>query len=98
MLTMTTVLFLLSAGAAPAGGAGPSPTGDEGVRRCAAERAQSLVGRKGNRRTAERARQASGAREVRVIGWRNAYTQDLRSDRINLELDRQGRVRRIACF
>ena len=93
MLTMTAALFLLGAGAAPA-----SPIEDGRIRACAAGRAQWLVGRKGDRRAAEQARRASGAKTVRVIGWRQAYTQDLRGDRINLELDRHGRVRRIACF
>ena len=98
MLTTATAVFLLASEALPAGRGGPSPIGDRGIPSCIAERAHFLIGRKGNRRTAEQARLLSGAKDVRVIGWRHAYTQDLRSDRINLELDKRGRVKRISCF
>ena len=98
MLTTATAVFLLSLGVPPAGVGGPLPTGDGGILSCAAAPAHSLIGRKGNRRTAQEAQLLSGAREVRVIGHGHPYTANLRSDRLNLELNKRGRVRRISCF
>lgn len=98
MFTTAPAVLLLALGAPPAGVGGPLPTGDGGIRMCAPEPAQSLIGRKGNRRTAEEAQLLSGAREVRVIGHDSSYTADLRSDRLNLELNKRGRVWRISCF
>jgi hypothetical protein len=46
---------------------------------------------------ADRARRAAGAREVRKIEPGGAYTTDLDSDRLNVEVDRAGMVTGLRC-
>ena len=46
---------------------------------------------------ARRARRRAGAREVRKIEPGRAYTMDFRADRLNLDVDRRGRIRAVRC-
>lgn len=69
----------------------PSPV------RCNADRVQALVGREAGPRVVQRAKQRSGARNVRVIRPGQAVTMDFRSDRLNLEVDRDNTIRSARC-
>ncbi len=65
--------------------------------RCAASEAQPFAGQPYSPELAERARRAAGAREVRKIESGGAYTTDLDSDRLNVEVDRAGVVTGLRC-
>jgi hypothetical protein len=71
--------------------AGPEPSS------CAAEAAQSAVGQPYSEDVAVRARQASGARLARKIEPGRAYTMEFSPDRLNLEVDARGVIRRVRC-
>ena len=64
---------------------------------CVAGEAQSMVGQPYSPELAERARRAAGAREVRKIEPGGAYTTDLDSNRLNIEVDRAGLVTGLRC-
>ncbi|WP_373371165.1 I78 family peptidase inhibitor [Microvirga yunnanensis] len=64
---------------------------------CSAGEAQSLVGQPYSPELAERARRAAGAREIRKIEPGGAYTTDLDSNRLNVEVDRAGIVMGLRC-
>jgi hypothetical protein len=65
--------------------------------RCAASEARSVVGQPYSPELAEQARRAAVAREVRKIEPGGAYTTDLDSNRLNVEVDRSGIVTGIRC-
>ncbi|WP_210166524.1 I78 family peptidase inhibitor [Microvirga vignae] len=65
--------------------------------RCAAGEARPVVGQPYSPELAEQARRAAGAREVRKIEPGGAYTTDLDSDRLNVEVDRVGIVTGVRC-
>jgi hypothetical protein len=69
-----------------------------GAGKCAAGPVQDLIGRRRSDAVGADALRRSGAKMLRWIGPDTAYTQDLRSDRINLEIDRSDRVTGIRCF
>jgi hypothetical protein len=71
---------------------------DHGAGVCNAAPVQNLVGRQRSDAVGAEALRRSGAKALRWIGPDTAYTQDLRSDRINLETDGRGRIVRIRCF
>jgi len=71
---------------------------DHGAGTCDAAPVQDLVGRRRSDAVGADALRRSGARTLRWIAPDTAYTQDLRSDRINLETDRSGRVTAVRCF
>jgi hypothetical protein len=64
---------------------------------CAAGEAQAVIGQPYSPEPAERARRAAGAREVQKIEPGGAYTTDLDSDRLNIEVDRAGIVSGLRC-
>jgi hypothetical protein len=59
--------------------------------------ARFTLGQRYSERLAGRARRASGAATTRRIAPGQVYTMDFRPDRLNLELDGRGIVRRIRC-
>lgn len=69
-----------------------------GAGACNAARVQNLVGRQRSDALGADAMRRSGAKTLRWIPPGAIITQDLRSDRINIELDRNGRVTRLRCF
>jgi hypothetical protein len=91
ILVTSALLFV-----APACGAVQSATAPA-RQTCAANRAQSFVGEAYSLELADRARQAAGAREVRKIEPGGAYTTDLDSDRLNIEVDHTGIVTGLRC-
>ncbi|WP_246215737.1 I78 family peptidase inhibitor [Microvirga makkahensis] len=64
---------------------------------CTASRAHSVVGQPYSPELAERARRAAGAREIRKIEPGGAYTMDLDSTRLNVEVDRADTVTGLRC-
>jgi hypothetical protein len=48
-------------------------------------------------RLARQARRSAGARDVRKIEPGRTYPMDFRADRLNLDLDRRGRIRAVRC-
>jgi len=65
--------------------------------RCDDKAAAAYIGRAASEETANAARQAAGARGVRVIRPGMAVTMDYRAGRLNLHLDDEGRITRITC-
>ena len=79
----------------------PPPEPDvpvHGAGKCDAAPVQDLIGRRRSEAVGAEALRRSGAKTLRWIGPDTAYTQDLRSDRINLETDRGDRVTGVRCF
>jgi hypothetical protein len=64
---------------------------------CNAEAAQSLVGRSASEAVVKQATTASGAKAVRVIPHDGMVTMDYRGDRLNIQLDEQGKIVAITC-
>jgi hypothetical protein len=73
------------------------PTSTPDQQRCTAAEAHSAVGQPYSSALAEQARRAAGAREVRKIEPRGAYTTDLDAARLNVEVDRTGVVTGLRC-
>jgi hypothetical protein len=77
--------------------AAPEPVKEIGLGECSAETAQGLIGQTG---TSELAQKALVLTKARVVRWTRpgmAVTMDYRTDRLNIDLDEQNRVRRISC-
>jgi hypothetical protein len=68
------------------------PTSGPAEKGCVVGAAQWVLGQPYSSELAERARRAAGAREVRKIEPGGAYTTDLDSNRLNIEVDRAGIV------
>jgi hypothetical protein len=81
------------AGAAVAQPAQPDNSGP----RCNAAGASFVLGEYYSDRLARRARRSADARVVRKVEPGRAYTMDFRVDRLNLDVDRRGRVRAVRC-
>jgi hypothetical protein len=81
---------LAFAGAAAA--QSPNPDGS-----CRVAAAHFVLGEAYSDRLARRARRSAGAREVRKIEPGRVYTMEFRADRLNLDLDRRGRIRAVRC-
>lgn len=64
---------------------------------CDTAKAQSFVGEPESAEIAEQARQKSGARTVRWLRPGQIVTMEYRDDRLNLELDAQGKIIAIRC-
>ena len=64
---------------------------------CDAARAKSLIGRKRSPKVEAEALRLTGAGAVRWIPPGTMVTMDYRPDRLNLHLDRRGRILRANC-
>jgi hypothetical protein len=64
---------------------------------CRVAAAHFVLGETYSDAVARRARRRAGAREVRKIEPGRAYTMDFRADRLNLDVDRRGRIRAVRC-
>ncbi|MDQ8754868.1 I78 family peptidase inhibitor [Sphingosinicella sp. LHD-64] len=71
--------------------------GPGGAQRCNADGLQSLVGQPGTPELGAQAQQRSNARTLRWIRPGDAVTMDYREDRLNIELDAEGKVARFNC-
>jgi len=83
-------IIALASGFAP-------PAAAQAQGRCEASEARPLVGQPYSPELAEQARRAAGAREVRKIEPGGAYTTDLDSNRLNVEVNRAGVVTGLRC-
>ncbi|HEY0112935.1 MAG TPA: I78 family peptidase inhibitor [Allosphingosinicella sp.] len=70
--------------------------GDTG-RRCDASKAQVLVGEPSSQALAAEAMRLTGAGIMRWIAEGAITTREYREDRLNIELDRENRVKAIRC-
>ncbi|MPR12124.1 I78 family peptidase inhibitor [Microvirga tunisiensis] len=89
----TSGLLILSSAC---GFAQPQPPAPE-RQACAAGEARGIVGQPYSPELAERARRTAGAREVQKIEPGGAFTTDLDSDRLDIEVDRAGIVTGLRC-
>lgn len=64
---------------------------------CNAEAARALVGREASAELGAEALRLTGARRLRWIRPGDMVTMDYSAERLNLHLDGQGRVERLAC-
>lgn len=88
-LTLTAAL----AGCAPfAGGEPRLPDA-----RCRAAGAEAELGKNVDDETAENARMGAGALRARIIRPGQAVTMDADPQRLNIEVDETGRIRRLRC-
>jgi hypothetical protein len=67
------------------------------LRMCVADGLTGLTGKTRSEAVASEALRRSGARNIRWISPGMAVTMDFRSDRLNLELDAQGKIVRAHC-
>ena len=81
---------LTGAAAAQASSPGAQPACRDGA-------ARFVIGRRHSEKLAERARRAARAAVARRIEPGQVYTMDFRPDRLNLEVDGRGIVRRVRC-
>ena len=70
----------------------PPPPG-----KCVADGLGSLTGKTRNEAVAKQALRLSGAKTIRWISPGMAVTMDFREDRLNFELDAQGKIVRAYC-
>lgn len=65
--------------------------------RCRAAGAQAQLGKDIDDETAENARMEAGAMRARIIRPGQAVTMDVDPQRLNIEVDETGRIRRLRC-
>lgn len=68
-----------------------------GASQCNADAANAYLGKAADAATIEAARQAAGAERVRTIKPGQMVTMEYLEGRLNLYLDANGRIERIAC-
>ena len=73
------------------------PVDARAVHKCDASKARALVGKARSRTVGAKALHLSKARSLRWIPEGAIVTMDYREDRLNLHLDRRGRIARIDC-
>ncbi|MGE8119896.1 I78 family peptidase inhibitor [Pseudomonas fulva] len=95
-LAVAAVLAGCSTGGDSSGGQVPEvPAGNDG--RCQASGADFAVGKMGSAELLEQARKASGSQMARILKPHDVVTLEYRSERLNLNVDEQGRVTRVNC-
>ncbi|MFJ4048473.1 I78 family peptidase inhibitor [Pseudomonas hunanensis] len=95
-LAVAAVLAGCSTGGNADGGAAPAaPAGNDG--RCQAGGADFAIGKQASAELLEQARKASGSQMARILKPRDVVTLEYRSERLNLNVDEQGRVTRVNC-
>ncbi|MBV4535560.1 MULTISPECIES: I78 family peptidase inhibitor [Pseudomonas] len=97
ILLVATVLAGCSTGGSSgaAGNAPAAPAGNDG--RCEASGADFAVGKPGTPDLLEQARKASGSQMARILKPHDVITLEYRSERLNLNVDEQGKVIRVNC-
>lgn len=81
----------------PGSPASPAPPPPAMAGECDASRIQDLVGRPFSDALLEQARTRAGARVARTLRPGQAITMEFSSQRLNLELDADGKVARARC-
>lgn len=82
------------------GDAGPdvaAPAAEPGATPCDTEAVQGLIGEQGSETVYARAIQESGARSHRALGPTDMATMDFRPDRLNIDLDANGKITGFRC-
>lgn len=64
---------------------------------CSAEAVPGLLGKPASAERVEQARQQSGAKRVRVLAPADAVTLDYNPQRLNIDIDEAGLIRRLSC-
>ncbi len=97
--TALALLAVLSGCATPAPPSPASPTlpGAPPGSACHAEGAQSAVGKTASASAVEQARQRSGSYMARVLRPNQVVTMEFNAQRLNLEVDAAGVVKRVRC-
>lgn len=95
MRLMASAALLMGCAAVPPD---EDPVPEHGAGRCDAAPAMHLVGRERSEAVRAEALRLSGAKTLRWIAPDAVITMDLRSDRINIDLDSKGRVTGLRCF
>lgn len=72
-------------------------TRDSGSR-CRPDGLDAFRGRQANKAVTDEARRRSGASSLRVIGPDTVVTADYREDRLNIDIDANRRITRLACY
>jgi len=93
-LAVAVVLAGCSTGGNAEGGAA-APAGNDG--RCEASGADFTIGKPASAELLEQARKASGAQMARILKPHDVVTLEYRSERLNLNVDEQGKVTRVNC-
>ncbi|WP_409263527.1 I78 family peptidase inhibitor [Pseudomonas putida] len=95
-LAVAAVLAGCSTGGNADGGAAPAASaGNDG--RCEASGADFAMGKQASAELLEQARKASGSQMARILKPHDVVTLEYRSERLNLNVDEQGRVTRVNC-
>ena len=100
---VTPIIASLAAGCATVPPASAEPAMEDAVPvrdgggRCDAAPAQHLLGRSRSAEIGAEALRLSGARALRWIPEGTMVTMDYREDRLNIELDGNGRITKIRC-
>lgn len=81
---------------APADNPDRVPVAGEGA--CDAAAARSLIGRQRSDAVGAEALRLTGAATLRWLEPDSMYTQDYREDRLNIDVDANGRITRFRCF
>lgn len=96
----TLAVAAVLAGCSTGGNAGGDPTstapaGNDG--RCEASGADFAIGKLASAELLEQARKASGSQMARILKPHDVVTLEYRSERLNLNVDEQGKVTRVNC-
>ncbi len=95
-LAVAAVLAGCSTGGNAGGGGAPAaPAGNDG--RCDASGADFTLGKPASVELLEQARKASGSQMARILTPHDVVTLEYRSERLNLNVDEQGKVTRVNC-
>jgi len=84
-----------NSGSTPASHSESASQNDSG--RCEAKGAEFAIGQQASAELLEQARSRSGAQNARVVGPDDMITLEYRSDRLNLNADRTGKIERVNC-
>jgi uncharacterized lipoprotein YajG len=95
-LACLAVLAGCAAPGAPSTGASPMPPPPPGTA-CNADGARFAIGKAPGASVVEEARQRSGSYMARVLRPNQAVTMEFNAQRLNLELDAAGVIRRVRC-
>jgi len=74
-----------------------APASEPGATPCDTEAVQSLIGTQGSEAVYAKALQDSGAKAHRALGPTDMATMDFRPDRLNIDLDAEGKITGFRC-